>query len=101
MIKPDSLTERYENDLNYLGDVLHSDLPDFAKLFFAGVFLQFGFRDHWGVSRPEWSTDPQWIAAIEALEVAGFIDVNRGGTELISVVRHIPANTETNERNSA
>ena len=101
MNKSDSLAERYENDLNYLGDVLHSDLPDSAKLFFAGVFLQFGFRDYWGVSRPEWSTDPQCIATIEALEAAGFLDVNRDDAELISVVRRIPANTETNERNSA
>jgi len=96
MTKPDSLLERYENDLKYLGDVLHSDLPDSAKLFFAELFLQFGFRDHWGISRPEWSPDPQCIAAIEALEAAGFIDVNRDGTELISVVRRIGIGRDRN-----
>ena len=95
MNKPDSLVERYENDLKYLGDVLHSDLPDSAKLFFAGVFLQFGFRDHWGISRPEWSTDPQCVAAIEALEAAGFLDVSRDGAGLISVVCRIPVNPKT------
>ena len=88
MIKPGSQLEHSENNIKYLGDVLHSDLPDSIKLFFADVFLNFGFRDYWGISRPEWSTDSEAIAAIDALEAAGFLDVRRD-PKFISVAHRI------------
>ena len=83
------MNDSIHTDFAYLGEVLQSALSDSAKLFFAGVLCRSAFRDYWGISHPEWSTDPQIIAAIESLEADGFLDVCRENGDIDSIAHRI------------
>lgn len=65
------------DDFDYLNDVLRSDLPDSAKLFFAELIARSAFRSLFGVGCNHWNSDLASLRSIKFLERAGFLVVTR------------------------
>lgn len=70
-----------------LRDVLCLDIPDSAKLFFAKLGTNSGFRAHFGISDPAWEEHPESLKAVALLEQAGFLTVVRDGEAIRYVAR--------------
>ena len=76
------MSDSLHTDFAYLGEVLRSDLPDSAKLFFATLIVNTGFRDYFGFSHSDWDGHFGLINSINQLEKSGFLTVVRDSDKI-------------------
>jgi hypothetical protein len=77
-----TMSDSIHIDFAYLGEVLQSDLPDSAKLFFATLIVNTGFRAYFGFSLSDGKEHSGLINSIDQLEKAGFLTVVRDSDKI-------------------
>lgn len=75
-------SQNTDDDFGYLNDVLQSNLPDSAKLFFAELITRPAFRLLFGVGSDRWNSDFSAFRSIGLLEQSGFLSVARSGDRI-------------------